>query len=136
MLTSYNIILVCFILVPLPLLTITGPPKNGTLSRGVDVTLICAVALEEVVDTPASVQINFRKNGLDTVPSRNERRITISDTQMEVPPYQSTIRFDPVEVRDAGMYECTATVTPHNSNFTNGSSSSVSWNISVSGTST
>ena len=60
-------------------------------------------------------------------------RLTISNTVVETPPYQITLRLNPINISDAGMYKCAMTVTPQNAAFIVGSVASISRTISVFG---
>ena len=49
------------------------------------------------------------------------------------PPYDITLRFNPLNVTDAGTYECHVTVTPQDTAFILTATISNSQDISVSG---
>ena len=117
--------------VPPPLLTVTGFPRNTTFIQGLDLTFTCDITLDEAVDTSVTVQGNWKRNGTDLVD--DDRRITVSNPPMEASPYQTTIRFNLTDAGDTGMYECIATVTPHDSTFVIGTTSSNSMNITILG---
>ena len=52
---------------------------------------------------------------------------------MSTPPYDITIRFNPLKVDDNGTYECDVTVTPQDSTFIHLATTSNSQTISVFG---
>ena len=49
------------------------------------------------------------------------------------PPYEITLRFTPLNVSDAGTYQCDVTVTPQDTAFISPATTSNSQTISVSG---
>ena len=116
--------------VPPPLLTISGSPRNISFFQGLDLTFTCSITLNEAVDTPVTVQGSWRRNEAELA---DDERIIISSPPMDAPPYQTTVRFNLLSVSDAGIYECTATVTPQNTAFITGTTSSNSWSITVAG---
>ena len=125
----------CYLLsvVPAPILTISGSPRNTSFFQGLDLTFICSITLAEAVDTPVTVQGTWSRNGTELLNGDEDGRITLSNILVEIPPYQTTLRLNPVNITDAGMYECTATVIPQNTTFTAGSTVSISRNISIFG---
>ena len=60
-------------------------------------------------------------------------RITIINRPMSSPPYEITLRFNPLIVTDAGTYECDVTVTPQDATFISTATTSNSRTISVPG---
>ena len=93
------------------------------------------IKLNTAVDTHVIVWGTWNRNGTDLVNRTNSGRITVSNPQMEQPPYQTTVRFSPLNnITDPGTYECTATVTPQNDTFITGTTSSISRTITVAGT--
>ena len=60
-------------------------------------------------------------------------RITIVNPPMSSPPYDITLRFNLLNVTDAGTYECDVTVTPQNTTFISSATTSNSRTIIVSG---
>jgi hypothetical protein len=60
-------------------------------------------------------------------------RITIVNPPMSSPPYDITLRFNPLNVTDAGTYECSVTVTPQDATFISIATMPNSRTISVSG---
>ena len=121
--------------VPLPSLTISGSPRNTSFFLGLHVTFTCSITLNTAVDTPVIVQGIWNRNGTELVNGTDGGRITVSNPQMEQPPYQTTVRFSPLNnITDPGTYECTATVTPQNDTFITGITSLISRTITVAGT--
>ena len=119
--------------VPPPVLTISGFPRNTSFFQGLDLTFTCSITLDEAVDTPVTVQGSWRRNGTELADGDDNERIIVSSPPMDAPPYQTTVRFNLLSVSDAGMYECTATVTPQNTLFITGTNSSNSLSITVAG---
>ena len=101
-----------------------------TFFQGLDLTFTCSITLDEAVDTPVTVQGNWRRNGTELA---DNGRITVFNPPMNAPSYQTTVRFNLLNVSDAGLYECTATVTPQNTTFITGTTSSNSLSITVAG---
>ena len=101
--------------------------------QGLDLTFTCSITLDEAVDTPVTVQGSWRRNGTELADGDDNERIIVSSPPMDAPPYQTTVRFNLLSVSDAGMYECTATVTPQNTLFITGTNSSNSLSITVAG---
>ena len=116
--------------VPPPLMTISGTPRNRSFFQGLNLVFTCNIILDEAVDTLVTVQGTWNRNGTELV---NESRITISNPPLMTPSYQTTVSFIPLNVSDAGTYECNATVTPQDTTFVTGTTSSISRNINVAG---
>ena len=57
-------------------------------------------------------------------------RVAINNPPMSSPPYQITLRFNPLNVTDAGTYECGVMVTPVDTTFIATATTSNSRNIS------
>ena len=119
--------------VPPPLMTISGAPRNMSFFRGLNLAFTCDIILDVVVDTSVTVQGTWNRNGTDLLNQLDEGRITISNPLLTMPPYQTTVSFSPLNVSDAGTYECNATVTPQDTTFVTGTTSSISRTISVAG---
>jgi hypothetical protein len=60
-------------------------------------------------------------------------RIAIVNPSMSSPPYDITLRFNPLSVTDVGTYECDVTVTPRDTTFISIATTSNSRAITVSG---
>ena len=60
-------------------------------------------------------------------------KITIVNPSRTSPPYDITLRFNPLNVIDAGTYECHVTVTPQDTAFILTATISNSQDISISG---
>ena len=87
-----------------------------------------------MVNTPVIVQGMWNKNGSELVNGTDNGRITVSNSPMGQPPYQTAVRFIPLNnITDPGTYECTATVTPQNDTFVTGTTSSISRTITIAG---
>ena len=137
MLASYNVanrsINFFLHIVPPPLMTISGSPRNTSFFQGLNLVFTCDIILDEAVDTSVTVQGTWNRNESELVDELNEGRITISNPLLTMPPYRITVRFSPLNVSDAGTYECNATVTPQDTTFVTGTTSSISRTINVTG---
>ena len=109
---------------------ISGSPRNTSFFQGLDLTLTCIITLGSVVDTLVTVQGIWNRNGIELM---NDGRITVSPSRRSSPPYAITLRFNPLNVTDAGTYECHVTVTPQDSTFISTATISNSRSISISG---
>ena len=86
-----------------------------------------------MVDTPVTVRGIWNRNGTELVDGDEDGRITIINPPMRSPPYDITLRFNPLNVTDAGTYECDLTVIPQNTAFISTATTSNSQTITVSG---
>ena len=82
------------------------------------------------MDIPVTVQGTWSRNGTEPM---DRDRISITNPQMSSPPYEITLRFNPLIVTDSGMYECNVTVTPQDTTFIATATTSISRTIIVSG---
>ena len=114
------IILMHFSLVPQPSITITGSPRNMTFLPGLVETFTCIVEVHPAVDTPVMVRGSWERNGIQLEDS-GDSRISVTTVFEAVAGssrrHQMTISFNPMTVDDNGIYRCSATVTPQNSEF-------------------
>ena len=117
-------------IVPHPMMTISGSPRNISFFQGLNLVFTCNIILNEAVDTSVTVQGTWNRNESELV---NEERITISNPPLMMRLYWITVSFSPLNVRDAGTYECNATVTPQDTTFVTGTTSSISRTIDVAG---
>lgn len=85
------------------------------------------------MDTSVTVQGTWTRNGSELMSADEDGRLTLSNTIVETPPYQITLRLNPINISDAGMYKCAMTVTPQNAAFIVSSVVSISCTISVFG---
>ena len=85
------------------------------------------------MDTLVTVQGTWNRNGTELVNGFDNGRITVSYAPLAMAPYQATVTFSPLNISDAGTYECSATVTPQDTTFVTGTTSSNSQTISVAG---
>ena len=65
------------------------------------------------------VQGNWERNGTQ-LQDNSDGRITVTNDVMGTPPYQITVRLDPMDYEDAGTYNCLATVTPQDPAYITG----------------
>ena len=112
---------------------ISGSPRNISFFQGLDLIFTCSITLGDVVDTPVTVQGIWNRNGTQLMDGDENGRITIVNPPMSSPPYDITLRFNPLNVTDAGTYECDVTVTPQDTTFISTATTSNSRTISVSG---
>ena len=116
---------------PLPI--ISGSPRNNSFFQGLDLVFTCSITLGNVVDTPVTIRGTWNRNGTQPINGAEDGRITIINPPMSTPPYDITIRFNPLKVGDNGTYECDVTVTPQDSTFIHSATTSNSRTISVFG---
>ena len=120
---------------------ISGSPRNTSFFQGLDLIFTCSITLDHVVDTPVTVQGIWNRNGTELMNGDENGRITINPPRrfiivnplMSSPPYIITLRFNPLNVTDAGTYECDVTVTPQDTTFISTATTSNSRAIRVSG---
>ena len=86
------------------------------------------------MDTSVTVQGTWNRNRTELVNGINDGRITVSYAPLAMPPYRTTLTFSPLNISDAGAYECIATVTPQDVTFVTGITSTNSRNITIAGT--
>ena len=114
-------------------MTISGSPRDTRFFQGLEFTFTCSIILDAAVDTSVTVQGTWNRNGTELVNGINDGRITVSYTPLAMPPYQTTLTFSPLNISDAGAYECSVTVSPKNMAFVTGITSSNTLNITVAG---
>ena len=112
---------------------ISGFSQNTSFFQGLDLVLTCCITLGNVVDTPVTVRGIWNRNGTELMDGAEDGRITIIKPPMISPPYDITLRFTPLNVSDAGTYECGVTVTPQDTTFISPATTSNSRTISISG---
>ena len=130
---GYHFAEFCFASVPPPTLTITGSPRNTSFFQSLDLTFTCSITLDEAVDTPVAVQGTWNRNGTELMDGDEDGRIIITNPLMSTPPYQTTLRFNLLNISDAGTYECDVTVTPQDTTFIDPANASISRTIAVAG---
>ena len=87
-----------------------------------------------MVDTPVTVRGIWNRDGTELMDGDENGRIIIINHPMSSPPYDITLRFNPLSVTDAGTYECDVTVTPpQDTTFISTATTSNTRSISVSG---
>ena len=133
----HNYIMMPILFLPYPVIPpppiISGFPRNTSFFQGLDLTFTCSITLGDVVDTPVTVQGIWNRNGAELTDGDENGRITIVNPPMSSPPYDITLRFNPLSVTDAGTYECDVTVTPQDTTFISTATTSNLRNISVTG---
>ena len=111
------------------LMAITGSLPNDGFFGGLDVTFTCMITLDESVNTPVIVQGSWIRNGTNLTDDRN--RVTEMSAPMTSPPYNTSLRINPLRISDTGAYTCEATITPLNATFVTGTISILSRNITI-----
>ena len=99
-------------------MTITGSPRDTDLFQGLDVTFACNIELSSAVDSPIMLQSSWQRN--ETIlESSSDDHITVTNTTAVMSPtvYQTTVRFNPLNLDDADTYTCAVTITPQNETF-------------------
>ena len=128
-----NIIIIIIIIVLAPPPIISGSPRNTSFFQGLDLILSCSITLGDVVDTPVTVWGIWNRNGTQITNRDENGRIIIFNPPVSSPPYNITLRFNPLNVIDAATYKCAMAVIPQNTTFTSSATTSNSRTISVSG---
>ena len=107
-----------FSLVPQPMVTITGSPRNMTFFPGLIQTFTCLVAVHPAVDTPIRVQGSWERNETPLRDSGDSQK-TVTNEFMEASPnsYEITVVLNPMNFDDTGTYQCSAAVIPQESEF-------------------
>ena len=85
------------------------------------------------MDTPVTVQGIWNRNGTELMNGDEDGRIIITNPLMSTPPYQTTLRFNLLNISDAGMYPCSVTVTPQDTTFITTATASISRTIAIAG---
>ena len=111
---------------------ISGSPWNTSFFQGLDLIFTCSITLGGMVDTPVTVRGIWSRNGIELMDGDENGRITIINPSMSSPPYDITLRFNPLNVTDAGTYECDVSVTPQNTAFISTAITSNYQNIDIS----
>ena len=122
------------------MVNIAGSPRNTSFFQGLALTFTCSITLDAAVDTSVTVQGTWNRNRTElfnetvVVNGIEQQRIAISNSSLALPLYQTTLTFNPINnVTDPGTYECIVTVSPQDTAFVTGSTSSNSRNITVTG---
>ena len=86
------------------------------------------------MDSAVTIQGTWNRNRTDLMNGAKGGRVIINNSPMVTSPYyQTTLRFNPLNISDAGTYECVVTVTPQNTTFIAIATASISWTIAVAG---
>ena len=96
--------------------------------QGLKLTFTCSIVLDVAVDTSVIVQGTWNRNGTE-LSGIDDGRITVSYTPLAMSPYQTTVTFSPLNISDAGTYECSTTVTPQDTTLVTGTTSTNSRTI-------
>ena len=121
----------CTVMPPPPI--ISGSPRNTSFFQGLNLTFTCSITLGNVVDTPVIVRGIWTRNGAERMDGDDNGRITINSPPMSSPPYEVTLRFNPLDTTDNGIYKCEVTVTPQDTTFISTATTSNSRTIDVAG---
>ena len=93
--------------VPTPRVIIIEPP-NTALITGSSAVLVCRTDLNEAVDTPVAVTVEWRGSG---VTLSSESRIVISNIEQSSPlRYESNLTISTLSIQDSGVYSCVVTI--------------------------
>ena len=121
--------------VPPPVLNITGSPRNTNFFRGLDQTFLCKIDLDStIIDTPVEVTSNWKRNSTQLDSSTH---ITVKNVTSRVLPnthgahYQTSVRVNPMDYGDIGVYICTVTIRPQNNSYIVQAIASVNWTITT-----
>ena len=111
-------------------MTVTGTPVDNGFFQGLDLNLSCNIELHTAVDSPVLVLNIWQGNGTE-IQDKRDNRITVINTTLVKTPlnYQTTLRFNPVDIVDVGSYTCTVTVLSLNDTFIIGTTTSITRNI-------
>ena len=112
---------------------ISVSPRNTSFFQGLDLIFTCSITLGDVVDTSVTVQGIWNRNGTELMDGQENGRIIVINPPMNSPPYDITLRFNPLNVTDAGTYDCDVTVTPQDTTFISTATTSNSRTIIVAG---
>ena len=133
-LTHIQFIYIVLSPVPLPILTVTGSPRDADFFQGLDLTFTCSALLQSAVDTPVIVMATWMRNGTRLV--EDDSYISVTNVTVASLPhtYLTTVRLNPMDYDDAGTYTCIVTVLPDNTTFINGTTESATKTVtSISG---
>ena len=120
--------------VPTPeVVVITDPPDVGTLVEGTYIDLVCAVTINEAVDTDVDVSIEWSRNGGS--PLMNSSDYSISPVSLISGQHISTVRVEELMTSDNGAtYSCSVSIQPSSlSTYITGSSGDGDIMLSVEG---
>ena len=108
-----------------------SPLSDYGFFAGLDLTFICNITLDGAINTPVTVLGMWYWNG--TVLPNDGNRITVMRNPMSIPPYTTSVRFNPVRISDTGTYTCAVTVTPQNRTYVTGMTYNQSQSITIGG---
>ena len=120
-------------LVPPPLLTVVGSPRDANFYQGLDLTFTCSAQLQSAVDTPVTVTATWMRNNTRLVED-NDSYVTLTDVAVaSVLPqtYLTIVRLNPMDFDDAGTFTCIVTVVPDNASFINGTTASATKTVTT-----
>jgi hypothetical protein len=132
MVHAYDEFVLSYVVTPPPPI-ISESSWNNRFFQGLDLIFTCSITLSDVVDTPVTVRGIWNRNGTELMDREENGRIVVVNPPMSSPPYDITLRFNPLNITDTGTYECHVTVTPQDTEFIPTASISNSQTISVSG---
>lgn len=80
-------------------------PSISTVYAGSLLTINCSIELNTAVDSPITVSVAWRKNGIEFTTSAH--RTVLETSLIENSRYQAQVVFDPVQLsNDDGQYSC------------------------------
>ena len=111
----------------------TDLPDVGTLVEGTYIDLVCAVTINDAVNTDVNVSIVWCHNGGS--PLMNSSDYSISPTSLISDQYISTIRIEELMTSDNGAtYSCSVSIQPFSLyNYITGSNGDSNITLSVEG---
>lgn len=130
-LTHIEFIYIILSLVPPPILTITGSPRDADFFQGLDLTFTCSAELQSTVDTPVTLMATWMRN--DTKLVEDDGYMTVTNVTVAALPhtYLTTVRLNPIDFDDAGTYTCIVTVSADNTTFINGTTVSAMRTVTI-----
>lgn len=102
-------------------MSITGSPRNSDFFEGLDVSLTCIIDLNSAIDSPIAILTSWQRNESD-VDIAVGKHISVTNASINAPlsTYQTTLRFNPLDLEDIGTYTCEVTVLAEDRTFITG----------------
>ena len=105
-------------IVPAPILSISESPINLDFFQGLDVTFTCNIVLNSAVNSPITILARWNRNGTDLGTNVNKRiSVTNASIAASTSTYNTTLRFNPLDLQDVGTYTCEVTVLAEDAAF-------------------
>lgn len=104
--------------VPAPTLSIYEYPRNNNFFQGLDITFTCNINLNSAVNSPVTILAGWQRNGTDLITGINKRiSVTNASDIASTSIYNTTLRFNPLDLGDVGTYTCAVTVLAQDTTF-------------------